>query len=124
MSAKYRVMKMKDVAQNLRLIPAKKFANTDEYLEYAIREINGRSKFFFHQFLYLLETLYLVAVEKSSVDVNYYSSPAEKVLQSPAETVSEPMGSVEISEKVEKDLNKIKDPNYVKNNIQQVKLNW
>lgn len=56
-----RVVKLKKLASEWNMNSAKNFENTESYLEYAIGEINKNAGTLeFHQFLYLIDTLYAV----------------------------------------------------------------
>jgi len=111
---------MKEMARQLRLLSAKQFAKTEEYLEYAICEINQNSKFYFHQYLYLVDVLYVTLVLKSSVD----ASPAEKYMSKHpdiAKTASTPVPTTEEhKEETAKEMEKISGTK----DIKQTKLDW
>lgn len=76
MNPEYKILRMKDLAQKLELKEAKSFKRSEEYLEYAIKEINSKSKFYWYQYLFLIDVLYVVIVAKSSVVSAYESHPA------------------------------------------------
>ena len=118
MSAKYKIVRMKEMARQLRLLSAKQFAKTEEYLEYAINEINKNSKFYFHQYLYLVDVLYVTLVLKSSVDASQtYAPPVERHM-----TGSIPLNPAPPSiEETAKEMEKIQNPG---NSVEQVKLDW
>lgn len=60
-----KIVKMKDLAVSYKLKNAKQFKTTENYLEYVINEINKKgTKYKFHQFLLLIEVLYVILDEK------------------------------------------------------------
>ncbi len=128
MSAKYKVVRMKEMARQLKLLSAKQFAKTEEYLEYAINEINQNSKFYFHQYLYLVDVLYVTLVLKSSVDASQtYAPPVERhmtgssaVTESSSATIPASPTTEEHVEETAKEMEKIS----ANKNIEQVKLDW
>jgi hypothetical protein len=82
MNPEYKILRMKDLAQKLDLKPANDFKKSEQYLEYAIKEINAKTKYYWHQYLFLIDILYVVIVTKNSVEpsassqAKSYSSPS------------------------------------------------
>ena len=62
---KYKVIKMKDLARKFKWLAASEFQDTEAYLSYAIQQMEELKNYRYHQFLYLLDTLYVVLVLKS-----------------------------------------------------------
>ena len=76
MNPEYKILRMKDLAEKLELKEARSFKRSEAYLEYAIKEINSKSKYYWYQYLFLIDILYVVIVAKSSVKSAYESHPA------------------------------------------------
>jgi hypothetical protein len=55
-----KVLKMKKAAEIYRLQNAKAFENREAYLEYVIEAINLQPGIRFHQYLFLIDVLYLI----------------------------------------------------------------
>jgi hypothetical protein len=83
MDPQYKILRMKDLAEKLGLESAKTFKKSEDYLEYAIKEINSKSKFYWHQYLFLIDILYVVIVAKSSVASAYTVRTSVSAMASP-----------------------------------------
>jgi len=74
-----KILKMKDLAVSYQLKNAKQFNTTELYLTYVIDEINKRgTKYKFHQFLLLIDVLYVILDEKKTPAQNQTFNPMEE----------------------------------------------
>ena len=62
----YRVVHLKALAEKLNFKSANTFSKTELYLEYAIEQINQKSQYNFHQYLFLIDILYVIITPKSA----------------------------------------------------------
>lgn len=100
MKPEYKILRMKDLAQKLELKEAGSFRRSEEYLEYAIKEINDKAKYNWHQYLFLIDILYVVLVSKASVQsqaagYGYVAEARERSNPPDQEMISNPVPSEE-----------------------------
>jgi len=117
----YKIGKMKDLADRLKLRSNKSFSNLESYLEYAINQINSNvSGWKFYQFFQLADS-FLVVLIKDEVEEEV-KKPSRPISQKPREQVPESKLDQEISgveEKLESS-----EIDFVESEMDEIKLPW